>query len=192
MPILSLSVPTNVAFPTANPWSNLSDIFSPVGPSATAQVKTDWVRVRVDVPSPPFISLPPYISLQIQVGAIPNPTSPFPNAAWSNWAVVSLGDVSGPLGTNAALGATPARLPSGLTLYSFDCLTDGVTIAALNAGDVYFWFRLEAEVEVPPVLYPVAPTVTADGLTAMYNVGGELPLADGIRSVKVLKGFCVQ
>jgi hypothetical protein len=50
--------------------------------------------------------------------------------------VVSLGDSSGPLGTNAASNL-PVPIPS--TVRTYNVPTDGITLGDLNAGNVYLW-----------------------------------------------------
>ena len=128
---LTLSNATSVARTgSTDGWPGLPTIPASSGPYSPGD-KSEYVRIKIAVPSP-LASLPAMLTVYITSDVDPNDYSG--NVIIDD--TVSLGNSSGPLGTNAA---SNLAVPIPSTIRSYDVPTDGITLVNLNAGNVYLW-----------------------------------------------------
>jgi len=129
--LLTLSNATSVARTgSTDGWPGLPTIPATSSPYSPGD-KSEYVRIKITVGSP-LASLPALLTVYITSDVDPNDYSG--NVIIDD--TVSLGDSSGPLGTNVGSNL-PVSIAS--TVRSYNVPTDGITLVNLNAGNVYLW-----------------------------------------------------
>lgn len=141
---LTLSNPTEVlrGSGTEEAWSNLANCiasdnaYSTCGPFVAGDTGR-YLRLNIDAPAPPLSALPTHLILRTE-------HSVDPDDGFEAWVVndyIGIGDTSGILTANLA---DESRIPSSDTVWTYHIPTAGLSLADLNAGNLWVWYGSKA------------------------------------------------